>query len=91
MGFHWYCKEQLVKKPLKFSWKSVMLESSIFGQDFRNAACLHKSLQKKGSDIHMHVCILFAIDDIKIYTDILERCDDKNNNVYHIQCNTCIY
>ena len=67
-----------------------MLESS-FEQNFRNAACLRRSLQKKDSDIHMHVCMLFVIDDIKIYTDILERCDDKNNNVYHIQCNTCIY
>ena len=67
-----------------------MLESS-FEQNFRNAACLRRSLQKKDSDIHMHVCMLFVIDDIKIYIDILERCDDKNNNVFHVKCNTCIY
>ena len=65
-----------------------MLESS-FEQNFRNAACLHGSLQKTYSEMHMHVCILFAIDNI--YTDLLERSDNKNNNVYHVKYYTPIY
>ena len=31
VSFHWYCKEQLVKKLLKILWKTSMVESNLSG------------------------------------------------------------